>query len=120
MKRPPVIRVAFLFAALLGSLTMVVWRQSQALEMLERLDSVRAERTLEEARRSSLARRVEQLESRARVSSAARDRLGMRLPTGGEIVILPFSAGVPAVLAGSAPVEGSRGSGRDRRHGGDE
>ena len=89
-KGPPVIRAALLLAALLGSLTLVVWRQSQALEMLRELDAVRQERVVEEARRASLARRVEQLESRARVASAARDRLGMRVPTGSELVILPL------------------------------
>ncbi len=45
---------------------------------------------MEEARRSALLRRVEQLESRARVSEVARDRFGMRLPEGDEIVILPL------------------------------
>ena len=115
MRGAPVIRTALLFGLLLGSLTLVVWRQSRALEMLERLESVRAERTLEEARRSSLARRLEQLESRGRVSTAARDRLGMRLPTGGEIVILPLTDAAPSVLASSAPAvrAGERGRGGD-------
>lgn len=87
---------------LLGSLTMVVWRQSRALEMQRALESVRAERVLEESRRSSLMRRVEQLESRGRVSEAAVARLGMRLPTGEEIVILPLGAPIlPAVASGA-------------------
>ncbi|NIP79168.1 MAG: hypothetical protein GWM90_08160, partial [Gemmatimonadetes bacterium] len=52
--------------------TLVVWRQSRALEVLRRLDDTRRERVVEEARRSALLRRVEQLESRARVSEVAR------------------------------------------------
>lgn len=110
-KGPPVIRLALLFALLLGSLTLVVWRQSQALTVLRELDAVRGERVVEEARRAALVRRVEQLESRARVSEAARSRLGMRLPNGEEIVILPLSEPAPAALAalgGAAPTSKSR------------
>lgn len=112
MKRPPVIRLALLFLALLGSLTLVVWRQSRALEMLRELEAVRAERVVEEARRGSLARRVEELESRGRVSAAARDRLGMRLPTGAELVILPLGDLRPAAVAGAGDAAGrERGEG---------
>jgi cell division protein FtsL len=110
-KRPPLIRAGLLFLLLLGSLTAVVWRQSRALEMQRALEVVRAERVLEESRRSSLSRRVEQLESRSRVSDAASKRLGMRLPSGSEIVILPMgeptpSALVAGVAAGSGAGEG--------------
>lgn len=89
-KGTPVVRTALLFALLLGSLTLVVWRQSYALEVLRELDGVRRERVVAEARRAALTRRVEQLESRARVSEVARARFGMRLPSGDEIVILPL------------------------------
>lgn len=101
-KGPPVIRAALLVAGLLGSLTLVVWRQSQALEMLRALDEVRQERVVEEARRAALSRRVEELESRARVSTAARERLGMRVPTGRELVILPLAEPTPAAYAAAA------------------
>lgn len=102
-KGPPVIRAALLLAGLLGSLTLVVWRQSVALEMLRDLDAVRQERIVEEARRASLARRIEELESRGRVSAAARDRLGMRVPTGGELVILPLVEPSRATYAAAEP-----------------
>ena len=102
-KGPPVIRAALLVAGLLGSLTLVVWRQSTALEMLRGLDEVRQERIVEEARRSALTRRVEELESRARVASAARERLGMRVPTGGELVILPLAEPPVTTYAAAGP-----------------
>jgi cell division protein FtsL len=89
-KGPPLIRAGLLFLLLLGSLTLVVWRQSQALEMQRALDSVRSERALAESQRAALARRIERLESRARVSEAAASRLNMRVPSGREIVILPM------------------------------
>jgi cell division protein FtsL len=104
-KGTPVVRTALLFVLLLGSLTLVVWRQSQALAVLRELESVRSERVVEEARRASLSRRVEKLESRARVSEAARERLGMRLPSGDELVILPLREPTPA-LAVSGPDRG--------------
>lgn len=90
-KLAPLIRGGLLFMLLLGSLTLVVWRQSRALEMQRALEAVRRERVVEESRLSALLRRVEELESRTRVSEAARSRLGMRLPSGNEIVILPLS-----------------------------
>lgn len=98
------IRAGLLFLLLLGSLTLVVWRQSQALEMQRALESVRRDRALEESQRSSLLRRVEQLESRARVSDAAASRLDMRLPSGSEIVILPLGEPpTPLLAAGRGP-----------------
>ncbi|MBW3555111.1 MAG: hypothetical protein KY466_16510 [Gemmatimonadetes bacterium] len=96
---PPVIRAVLLLTGLLASLTLVVWRQSTALEMLRGLDAVRQERIVEEARRASLSRRVEELESRARVSVAARERLGMRVPSGAELVILPMAEPTVATFA---------------------
>lgn len=98
-----VLRLAIAFAALLGSLSMVVWRQSRALELLREMDSTRAARAIGEAERSELARRVQYLESRARVVADAQARLGMRVPSAHEIVILPLgersAAAGPAQLA---------------------
>lgn len=111
-KGTPVIRTALLFAVLLASLTLVVWRQSQALAVLRELEQARRERVVEEARRSALLRRVEQLESRARISEVAHDRFGMRLPEGNEIVILPLREPATGLASrtgptGSRPGEGS-------------
>jgi cell division protein FtsL len=84
------IRLALCFAALLAALTLVIWRQSDALETLGELDEVRDSRALAEAERSDLLRKIEQLESRNHVVTAARERLGMRVPLADEIVILPL------------------------------
>jgi cell division protein FtsL len=74
--------------ALLSSLVLVAWRQSRALEALAALDETRRERVLAESERDELERRIESLESRARVVPAARTRLGMRTPEAEEIVLL--------------------------------
>jgi cell division protein FtsL len=84
------IRLALCFAALLAALTLVIWRQSNALVTLRALDKLRDSRALAEAERSDLMRQIEQLESRTHVVTAARDRLGMRVPLANEIVILPL------------------------------
>ena len=69
-------------------LTMVTWRQSRALEALADLDLLRREISILTAERNELVSRIQVLESRSRVVTAARDRLGMRTPDGAEIVWL--------------------------------
>lgn len=87
------IRVALAFAALLASLSLVVWRQSRALETLRSLDALRAERAVLEAERSSLVREIQRLESRSRLVAVGAARLGLRVPSGDEIVILAAGSG---------------------------
>ena len=62
-----VLRLALAFAALLAALTVVVNRQTHALEVLSDLDKARTARALAEAQRAELNRTIEFLESRARV-----------------------------------------------------
>lgn len=81
--------LAFAVAVLLASLSLVAWRQGRALEVLAGLDRIRSERTLAEAEKAELERRIEYLESRGRVVPEARERLGMHTPESSEIVILP-------------------------------
>ncbi|MBI4408124.1 MAG: hypothetical protein HY561_00355 [Gemmatimonadetes bacterium] len=96
------LRLALAFAALLAALVAVVWRQSRALEALRALDETRRQRAVAEAGRMELLARIQQLESRARVVAAARDRLGLRVPTAAEIVILPLA---PPVAVAAPPLE---------------
>lgn len=84
--------VALAFAALLASLSLVTWRQSRALEALAELESVRREHSLAEADRAELVRRIQGLESRARVVSEARSRLGLHIPDDTENVFLVGAA----------------------------
>ena len=77
---------------LLGALGFVAWRQTRALKGLADLSQVRAERGLALDERADLERRIQALESRARVVPEARRLLGMRIPNTSEIVILPGEA----------------------------
>lgn len=85
----PLIRAVLAVVVLLGSLGLVTWRQSRAFETLARLDEIRTRTSLSVAERVELDRRIQWLESRARVVPAARDRLGMHTPAASELVILP-------------------------------
>ncbi len=102
------IRLALAFALLLASLTLVVWRQSRAMDELRRLDLLRSERAVLESQRAALLSRIQVLESRSRIVGLAGDWLGMRVPTAEEIVILlrGDSAGAKAVAAEAATVTG--------------
>ena len=97
------IRLALAFAALLAALTMVIHRQSRALEVLRVADDMRSARVIAEAERSELARRIQTLQSRARVVTEARTRLGMHVPSATEIVILPLNGITPSPAPASAP-----------------
>ena len=81
-------RGAVVFAVLLGALGMVTWRQGRALESLAVLDDLHRQVSVASAERAELERDVMVLESRARVVPEARDRLGMHVPKGAELVTL--------------------------------
>lgn len=85
--------VALAAAALLGSLSLVAWRQARALEALEELDLVRTELRLGEAEKADLVSRIRVLESRGRIVPKARTELGMKIPETGEMVYLPGRGG---------------------------
>lgn len=81
--------VALAVAALLASLSLVSWRQRQALLTLERVDSLKHECTLERATLDELETRLLQLESWPWVSREAERRLGMRKAGSSDIILLP-------------------------------
>jgi cell division protein FtsL len=81
--------VALAVAAFLASLSLVSWRQRQALDTLERVDSLKQECALEGANREELENRIRHLESRGRLVAVAERRLGMREASSSDIVILP-------------------------------
>jgi len=82
-------RATVTVAVLLGALAFVTWRQSRTFEALEELEAVRRQTSIASAERVELERRIQFLESRARVVPEARRRLGMHLPDASELVFLP-------------------------------
>jgi hypothetical protein len=109
--RVGVLRLALAFTALIASMTLVVWRQSRALELLRELEQARMARAIGEADRSELMRRIELLESRAQVVSTASVRLGLRVPSADEIIILPLGMPVPGDGSTRVVALRSRGNG---------
>jgi cell division protein FtsL len=81
-------RAAVVFVVLLGALGLVTWRQSRTLESLASLDDLHRRISVAVAERVELERDVLALESRARVVPEARERLGMHVPEGDELVQL--------------------------------
>lgn len=76
-------------AGLVAALGLVAWRQGRALEALAELDGTRRDKGVLVAEQAELERRIQALESRARVVPEARRVLGMRTPEAAEMVILP-------------------------------
>jgi hypothetical protein len=81
-------RTAVTLACLLGSLGLVTWRQSRALETLAALDEVRRRVSVARAQVVELDREIQFLTSRARVVPEARARLDMHLPDASELELL--------------------------------
>jgi len=81
-------RAAVTLAVFLASLGLVTWRQSRALETLAELDELRRSTSVARATVVELDREIQVLTSRAHVVPVARDRLGMHMPDGNELVIL--------------------------------
>jgi cell division protein FtsL len=90
-------RLLLWLLVLLAALSAVTWRQTEGVARERALREVRSERAVVEAERMELERRIQSLTTRTRIVRVARDRLGMHLPSDGEIVLLPLasdSAGV--------------------------
>jgi len=81
--------VALAVAAFLASLSLVAWRQRQALDTLGHLQELRQECALEVANQEELEGRIRHLESRGWVVEEAVTRLGMRQAVSSDIVLLP-------------------------------
>jgi cell division protein FtsL len=98
MRHQGTLRLALTFAAFLGSLSMVIWRQSRALDVLRDLDAARTGRASVESEKSMLTGRIQQLESRSRIMAVAESWWGMRVPTSDEefvIMIRPDGTEAP-------------------------
>jgi cell division protein FtsL len=75
-------------AALIVALSIVAWRQAQAMEVLALVDGLERDLTLTRAEQVELERRIQALTSRSYVVPTARTQLGMRLPSAEEQVLI--------------------------------
>jgi len=74
--------------AVLGALSLVVWRQTDAIRIARALEQTRAERTELEGKRTDLVRRIRAAESRGALVPRVQSRLGLRQAADSEIIFL--------------------------------
>lgn len=105
-RSPAWIQAAGWLCMILGALLVVTWRQTKGLELEAGLRTLETQRELLEAERMNHLRKIRELQSRARVVQVARDRLGMRLAVGDEIIFLPATGAAPVAPALETVVAG--------------
>ena len=81
-------RIAFALAVFLGSLTLVAYRQGEALTVMEEIEDLRTEISLANAENDEARRRIQRLQSRAWVTEQAAARLGMSVATAAQQQLL--------------------------------
>ena len=86
--------IAFWLVALLAALSLVIARQTSALNSARALTDLREERAALEGRRAELDRRVRTAQSRAVLLPRARKQ-GLRLPADTEIILIPVPGSTP-------------------------
>ncbi|MBW3572039.1 MAG: hypothetical protein KY467_13125 [Gemmatimonadetes bacterium] len=84
---------AFFVLAVAGSLTSVVWRQTEGVARQRELTRIQNEISIAEAERVEWANRIQALQTRARITRVARERLGLHVARDDEVVLLPIPAG---------------------------
>ena len=98
-RRRGLLRRLFFVAVLVGSLVSVVWRQTTGYERERQLSALRAELSSAEAERVEVDNRIQSLQTRARITRVARERLGMHVARDEEIVMLAVPATADSVVA---------------------
>lgn len=88
---------------LLGSLAVVVWRQTRGVALDRELRALTGERSAGEARRLEAEGRIRNLAGRGRVVSLAERRLGMHVPQDSEIVFVTVPGQAAPSASGGAP-----------------
>jgi cell division protein FtsL len=75
-----------------GALVSVVWRQTEGVARQRELTRIENETSIAEAERVEWANRIQALQTRARITRVARQRLGLHVAHDDEVVLLPVPA----------------------------
>ncbi len=78
--------------AVAASLTTVVWRQTEGVARQRELTRIQNETSIAEAERVEWANRIQALQTRARITRVAQQRLGLHVARDDEVVLLPVPA----------------------------
>jgi hypothetical protein len=90
---------AFLVLAVAGALASVVWRQTEGVARQRELSRIEAETSIAEAERVEWANRIQALQTRARITRVAQQRLGLHVARDDEVILLA----VPAAAVEARP-----------------
>lgn len=83
---------ALIVLAVAGSLASVVWRQTEGVARQRELTRIQNETSIAEAERVEWANRIQALQTRARITRVAQQRLGLHVARDDEVVLLPVPA----------------------------
>ena len=86
------LRVLLFGALVLGAFWTVVARQTAGYERERQLTGLRQELSVAEAERLDLENRLQALQTRARITRVAQQRLGLHVARDDEVVLLPVPA----------------------------
>jgi cell division protein FtsL len=81
--------VGLLLAGFLLVALAIVWRRTIGIQQSETLTALDARKVQLEGERVRLESEIRTASSRQRLSGVAEDRLGMRIPSDSQVVILP-------------------------------
>jgi cell division protein FtsL len=90
-----VARVLFV-AAVAAALATVIWRQTTGVDRQREVARLHTEVAVAEEERVELANRVQALQTRARITRVAAERLGLQVARDDQVVLLPVPAPAPA------------------------
>ena len=82
----------FFVLAVAGALASVVWRQTEGVARHRELTRIQNETSIAEAERVEWANRILALQTRARITRVAQQRLGLHVARDDEVVLLPIPA----------------------------
>ena len=83
---------ALFILAVAGSLSSVVWRQTEGVARQRELTRIQNETSIAEAERVEWANRIQALQTRARITRVAQQKLGLHVARDDEVVLLPVPA----------------------------
>jgi hypothetical protein len=91
-RRRGVLGRAFVVLSVAGALVSVVWRQTEGVARQRELTRIENETSIAEAERVEWANRIQALQTRARITRVAQQRLGLHVARDDEVILLAVPA----------------------------
>jgi cell division protein FtsL len=91
-RRRGFLRRVFFILFVAAALVSVVWRQTEGVARQRELTRIQNETSIAEAERVEWANRIQALQTRARITRVAQQRLGLHVARDDEVILLPVAA----------------------------